>query len=166
MDDNIDNGKNSTEDKNDTRIVISVEQMIPYLENLCKVNDNEVQDDTDPIVDEFEVPTVLDNRPDVDPLFFILKKKNRHNREVVNAMLEQRQTEPFDDYTDLNPIIEAINVLQTDELVEGIYYIYLFGFFLLYAPKRITGHTWVNTFSSPADFTQEFQCDLNTSLSR
>lgn len=124
------NKTNEDKDANDTRIVISVEQMIPYLEKLCKLsddnnvteNDNNIDNDNDnTIYDENELPVMIDDkRLDIDPMFFIMKKRNRVNKEIVDAIIEQKQSEPFDDYTDLNPIIEAISVLQTDELIEGI----------------------------------------------
>lgn len=86
-----------------TRFVISVEQMVPYLENLCKVDEDD------------------ENGIDVgDDLI-----ENDDNDEPPNPIADTVQvpqiTEEAVTYIDismLNPIVEAYACLQKDELNE------------------------------------------------
>lgn len=94
-----------------TRFCISVEQMVPYLENLCKVDeedengidggDNLIEDDDD------------DNEGPSNPI-----------EENVPIELVPQIEEPVNyiDISMLNPIVEAYACLQKDQLnEEGIY---------------------------------------------
>lgn len=93
-----------------TRFCISVEQMVPYLENLCKVDDDENDngiDGGDNFIenDEGEKPPNPIEENVSDGIVPIVE-------EIVNYV----------DISMLNPIVEAYACLQRDELnEEGIY---------------------------------------------
>lgn len=106
-----------------TRFCVSVEQMVPYLENLrsfCDQNDS----DDDEAGEQFDsdedsgnaskkaasVPVDGDNSaPDNNELYPHEAVGGGREEELVNYV----------DLTECNPIVEACNCLQVDELDEG-----------------------------------------------
>lgn len=106
-----------------TRFCVSVEQMVPYLENLrsfCDENDSD--DGTGDHFDSEEdsgnaskkaasLPVDGDNsEPDNELLYPNEAIGGGREEELVNYV----------DLTECNPIVEACNCLQVDELDEGI----------------------------------------------
>lgn len=95
-----------------TRFVISVEQMVPYLENLCKV-DEEDENGIDVGDDLIEND---DNNEEEPPVPIDANVPN----EIVPQLTEEAIT--YIDISMLNPIVEAYACLQKDQLnEEGIY---------------------------------------------
>lgn len=95
-----------------TRFVISVEQMVPYLENLCKV-DEEDENGIDVGDDLIEND---DNNEEEPPVPIEANVPN----EIVPQLTEEAIT--YIDISMLNPIVEAYACLQKDQLnEEGIY---------------------------------------------
>lgn len=93
-----------------TRFVISVEQMVPYLENLCTSDDDEEDNGID-VGDNF-----IENVGEEQPLNPI--EENLPN-EIVPCIDEALT---YIDISMLNPIMEAYACLQKDQLnEEGIY---------------------------------------------
>lgn len=83
-----------------TRFCVSVEQMVPLLENLCNGERELTEDDENG--DQQNGDSSL---PPVEP----------NPEECIEEPIN------YIDLTDLNPIIEADNCLQTDDLIEGIW---------------------------------------------
>lgn len=94
-----------------TRFVISVEQMVPYLENLCTVDDEDDDDDNGIDVGD----NYIENDEEGEP-----PKPIEDN--VSNEILPKiEETVPYIDLM-LNPIVEAYACMQKDQLnEEGIY---------------------------------------------
>lgn len=86
-----------------TRFCVSVEQMVPYLENLCNGDRERDQDDDDNDEEEpYDENDQSSQPPDIP--------ENLSDEAPVNYI----------DLSELNPIVEAYNCLQIDELIEGI----------------------------------------------
>lgn len=88
-----------------TRFVISVEQIVPYLENLCKV-DEEDENGID----------VGDNSIDNDDNEEEESDAENVPKEIVPPIVEEAVT--YVDISSLNPIVEAYACLQKDQLNE------------------------------------------------
>lgn len=94
----------SMENPATTRFCVSVEQMVPYLENLCNRN-AELVDSADGSSNRSSLPADGDNSGG------LLEATNGNGCEddYVNYI----------DLSELNPIVEACNCLQIDDLIEG-----------------------------------------------
>lgn len=86
-----------------TRFCVSVEQMVPYLENLCNGNE-ELVDSADCSSNRSSLPADGDNSGG------LLEATNGCEDDYVNYI----------DLSELNPIVEACNCLQIDDLIEGM----------------------------------------------
>lgn len=86
-----------------TRFCVSVEQMVPYLENLCNGN-AELVDSADGSSNRSSLPADGDNSGG------LLEATNGCEDDYVNYI----------DLSELNPIVEACNCLQIDDLIEGM----------------------------------------------
>lgn len=82
-----------------TRFCVSVEQMVPYLENLCNGN-SEIEE-----LVESKLASESEHSTEVEPIEDVAAPEE----EYINYI----------DLSELNPIIEACNCLQIDDLVEG-----------------------------------------------
>lgn len=94
-----------------TRFVISVEQMVPYLENLCKVDEEDENgiDVGDSLIEN-------DDNEEEPPIPI---EENVPN-EIIPEMTDEALN--YIDISMLNPIVEAYACLQKDQLnEEGIY---------------------------------------------
>lgn len=88
-----------------TRFVVSVEQMVPYLENLCKVeeeNGNDIECG-DILIENFDNEDQLPNPIE-------LRVTNEPDQQISDEMIT------YIDISMLNPIVEAYACLQKDEL--------------------------------------------------
>lgn len=95
-----------------TRFVISVEQMVPYLENLCKV-DEEDENGVDIGGDDDDFTENDNENDDGQPNPIEVNVPN----EQVPQILDDDPV-PYIDISMLNPIVEAYACLQKDELNE------------------------------------------------
>lgn len=94
-----------------TRFVVSVEQMVPYLENLCKVDEEDENgiDVGDSLIEN-------DDNEEEPPIPI---EENVPN-EIIPEMTDEALN--YIDISMLNPIVEAYACLQKDQLnEEGIY---------------------------------------------
>lgn len=94
-----------------TRFVISVEQMVPYLENLCTFDDDDEDDNGIDVGDNF-----IENDEEGEP-------PNPIEEHVPTDVVPKiEEAVPYIDISMLNPIVEAYACLQKDQLnEEGIY---------------------------------------------
>lgn len=97
-----------------TRFCVSVEQMVPYLENLCKVDEDEDEDEDENNVEFCDITNDNCNNDEQPPIV----------EPVINETVPPVPDEiiPYIDISMLNPIVEAYACLQKDELnEEGIF---------------------------------------------
>lgn len=94
-----------------TRFVVSVEQMVPYLEHLCKVVDD---DDEDNGIDDNFIENVTEQP--LNPI-----------EENVPNIPQVDETVNYIDISMLNPIVEAYACLQKDQLNEEGMYVFKCG---------------------------------------
>lgn len=94
-----------------TRLVVSVEQMLPYLENLCKVDEEGDDDDDENNVESSDIS---------NGNYFNDEQRPVEERVTDETVLPPVSDDivPYIDISMLNPIVEAYACLQKDELNE------------------------------------------------